>query len=213
MLARVFIDRPIFAVVVSIVITLAGTIALFSLPIAQYPQITPPSVSVSISYPGASSDVVAQTVAAPIEQSVNGVQGMLYMSSTSGSDGSYSLSITFEVGTNLNTALVMVKNRVALALPLLPTQVQSQGITVRKKSPDQLMIISFYSSDENYIDRDLSNFAHINLKDELLRVPGVSDVSIMGERDYPIRIWLDAKKLASRGMTAMDVASAVRNQS
>src|SRR5438309_950713 len=153
MFARFFIDRPIFAVVVSVLITLAGTIALFSLPVAQYPQITPPSVSVSISYPGANAQTVAETVAAPIEQAVNGVQGMLYMSSNSGSDGSYSLSVTFEVGTDLNTALVMVQNRVALALPLLPSTVQSQGITVRKKSPDQLMIISFYSSDERYIDR------------------------------------------------------------
>jgi multidrug efflux pump len=212
MLSRFFIDRPIFATVVSVVITLTGGIALSSLPIAQYPQITPPSVSLSISYPGANAQVVADTIAAPIEQAVNGVQGMLYMSSTSGSDGSYSLSITFEVGTNLNTALVMVQNRVALALPLLPSQVQSQGITVRKKSPDQLMIISFFSSDENFIDRDLSNFALINLKDELLRVAGVSDVSIMGERDYSIRVWLDPRKLASRGMTAMDVASAVRDQ-
>ena len=213
MLARFFIDRPIFATVVSVVITLCGGIAMVALPIAQYPQITPPSVSLSISYPGANAQVVQDTIAAPIEQAVNGVQGMLYMSSTSGSDGSYSLSITFEVGTNLNTALVMVQNRVALALPLLPSQVQAQGITVRKKSPDQLMIVSFYSSDPNYIDRDLSNFALINLKDELLRVPGVSDVGIMGERDYAIRIWLDPRKLASRGMTAQDVASAVRNQS
>src|SRR5580692_7210569 len=213
MLARFFIDRPIFATVVSVVITLCGGIAMVSLPVAQYPQITPPSVSLSITYPGANAQVVQDTIAAPIEQAVNGVQGMLYMSSTSGSDGSYSLSITFEVGTNLNTALVMVQNRVALALPLLPTQVQSQGITVRKKSPDQLMIVSFYSSDENFIDRDLSNCALSNLKDEILRVPGVSDVSIMGERDYAIRIWLDPRKLASRGMTAMDVASAVRNQS
>ena len=193
MLARFFIDRPIFATVVSVVITLCGGIAMVALPVAQYPQITPPSVSLSISYPGANAQVVQDTIAAPIEQAVNGVQGMLYMSSTSGSDGSYSLSITFEVGTNLNTALVMVQNRVALALPLLPSQVQAQGITVRKKSPDQLMIVSFYSSDENFIDRDLSNFALINLKDELLRVPGVSDVGIMGERDYAFRIWVDPR--------------------
>jgi multidrug efflux pump subunit AcrB len=213
MLARFFIDRPIFAVVVSIVITLAGTISVFSLPIAQYPQITPPSVSVSISYPGASADVVAQTVAAPIEQSVNGVQGMLYMSSTSGSDGSYSLSVTFEVGTDLNTALVMVQNRVTLALPLLPSSVQNQGITIRKKTPDQLMIISLYTTDKNYTNIDLSNFALINLKDELLRVDGVSDVSIMGEKDFSIRVWLDPQKLASRNLTAIDVAAAVRSQS
>src|SRR5579871_3047128 len=212
MLARFFIDRPIFATVVSVVITMCGGIAVVALPIAQYPQITPASVSLSISYPGANAQVVQDTIAAPIEQALNGVPGMLYMSSTSGSDGSYSLSITFDVGTNLNTALVMVQNRVALALPLLPSQVQAQGITVRKKSPDQLMIVSFYSSDERYIDRDLSNFALINLKDELLRVDGVSDVSIMGERDYSIRIWLDPRKLASRGMTAMDVANAVRSQ-
>jgi multidrug efflux pump len=213
MFARFFIDRPIFAMVVSIVITLAGTIALFSLPIAQYPQITPPSVSVSISYPGASADVVAQTVAAPIEQSVNGVQGMLYMSSTSGSDGSYGLSVTFEVGTNLNTALVMVQNRVTLAMPLLPSSVQNQGITIRKKTPDQLMIISLYTEDKNYTNIDLSNFALINLKDELLRVDGVADVSIMGEKDYSIRVWLDPEKLAARNLTAIDVVNAVRNQS
>src|SRR5271166_6585191 len=213
MLARFFIDRPIFAMVVSIVITLAGTIALFSLPIAQYPQITPPSVSVSISYPGASAEVVAQTVAAPIEQSVNGVQGMLYMSSNSGSDGSYTLSVTFEVGTDLNTALVMVQNRVTLALPLLPSSVQNQGITIRKKTPDMLMIISLYTTDKNYTNIDLSNFALINLRDELLRVDGVSDINIMGEKDFSIRVWLDPRKLAARNLTAIDVANAIRSQS
>src|SRR5580704_9992065 len=212
MLARFFIDRPIFGIVVSVVITLGGTIALFSLPIAQYPQITPPSVSVSISYPGASADVVAQTVAAPIEQAVNGVQGMLYMSSNSGSDGSYSLSVTFEVGTDLNTALVMVQNRVTLALPLLPSSVQNQGITIRKKTPDMLMIISLYTTEKNYTNIDLSNFALINLKDELLRVEGVSDVSIMGEKDFCIRVWLDPGKLAARNLTASDVANAIRSQ-
>ncbi len=213
MLARFFIDRPIFGTVLSVVITLCGGIAMVSLPIALYPKVTPPSVSLSLSYPGANAQVVQDTIAAPIEQAVNGVQGMLYMSSSSGSDGSYSLSITFDVGTDINTALVMVQNRVALALPLLPSEVQAQGITVRKKSPDQLMIVSFYSNDPNYIDRDLSNFALINLKDEILRVPGVADVGIMGERDYAIRVWLDPRKLASRGMTAMDVATAVKNQS
>jgi multidrug efflux pump len=213
MLARFFIDRPIFAVVVSVVITLAGTIALFSLPVAQYPPITPPSVSVSISYPGASAQVVAESVAAPIEQSVNGVQGMLYMSSNSGSDGSYTLSVTFEVGTDLNTALVMVQNRVAMAMPLLPSSVQNQGITIRKKTPDMLMIISLYTTDRNYTNIDLSNFALINLKDELLRVDGVSDVNIMGEKDFSIRAWLDPRKLAARNLTAVDVANAIRGQS
>src|SRR5262245_18349595 len=134
MLSRFFIDRPIFATVLSVVITLVGGIALFSLPIAQYPRITPPGVVVATSYPGANAQVVAETVAAPIEQQVTGVPGMLYMSSQSGNDGSYSLGVTFDVGVNLNTALVMVQNRVALAMPLLPTPVQNQGITIRKKN-------------------------------------------------------------------------------
>src|SRR6202049_668340 len=213
MLACFLIDRPIFATVVSGVITLCGGSAMVALPIAQYPQITPPSVSLSISYLGANAQVVQDTIAAPIEQAVNGVPGMLYMSSTSGSDGSYSLSVTFEVGTDLNTALVMVQNRVTLALPLLPSSVQSQGITVRKKTPDMLMIISLYTTEKNYTNVDLSNFALINLKDELLRVEGVSDVSIMGEKDFSIRVWLDPRKLAARNLTAIDVANAIRSQS
>src|ERR1700742_1550508 len=150
MISRFFIDRPIFASVVSIVITLIGAIALFYLPIAQYPRITPPGVSVSINYPGASAKVVADTVAAPIEQQVNGVEGMLYMSSQMGNDGSYTLTVTFDIGVDLNTALVMVQNRVALAMPQLPSQVQNQGITVRKKTPDILMIVNFLSPDGRY---------------------------------------------------------------
>src|SRR6201993_4831241 len=141
MISRFFIDRPIFAAVLSIFITVTGAIAGFSPPIARYPQITPPAVAVAINYPGASAQVVADTVAAPIEQQVNGVEGMLYMSSQSGNDGSYSLTVTFEVGTDLNTALVMVQNRVTLALPQLPTEVQRQGITIRKKTPDILSVI------------------------------------------------------------------------
>src|SRR4029077_5049516 len=144
MIAPFFINRPIFAAVVSIVITLIGGIALVSLPIAQYPRITPPGVQVSISYPGASAPVVADTVAAPIEQQVNGVEGMLYMSSQMGNDGSYTLTVTFDLDTDLNTALVMVQNRVALAMPQLPTAVQNQGITIRKKTPDILMIVNFF---------------------------------------------------------------------
>src|SRR5437764_868906 len=177
MISRFFIDRPIFAAVLSIVITLTGGLALLALPIAQYPEITPPSVQVSISYPGASSAVVADTVAAPIEQQVNGVAGMLYMWSQSGNDGSYSLSVTFEVGTDLNTALVMVQNRVALAMPLLPTQVQNQGITIRKKTPDILMVVNFISPSGRYDDIYLSNFAAIHVKDELLRVDRLTDIT------------------------------------
>jgi multidrug efflux pump len=212
MISRFFIDRPIFATVLSLVITLTGGIALYTLPIAQYPRITPPGVSVSISYPGASAQVVADTVAAPIEQSVTGVPGMLYMSSQSGNDGSYSLAVTFDVNTDLDAALVMVQNRVTLAMPLLPTQVQNQGITIRKKTPDILMIINLSSPDGRYDDLYLSNFGLINIRDELLRVDGVSDVNIFGERDYSIRAWLDPQKLASRHMTAIDVANAVRTQ-
>jgi multidrug efflux pump subunit AcrB len=212
MISRFFIDRPIFATVLSVVITLIGGIALLYLPVAQYPRITPPGVVVSISYPGASSQVVADTVAAPIEQQVNGVQGMLYMSSQSGNDGSYSLTVTFDIGTDLKTALVMVQNRVALAMPQLPTEVQNQGITIRKKTPDILMIVNFYSPDGRYDDIYLSNFATLNVKDELLRVEGVSDITYQGQRDYSVRAWLDPQKLAARNMTAMDVATAIRAQ-
>jgi multidrug efflux pump len=212
MISRFFIDRPIFATVLSVVITLTGFIALRTLPVAQYPRITPPGVSISISYPGASAQVVADTVGAPIEQQVNGVPGMLYMSSQSGNDGSYTLTVTFDIGTDLNTALVMVQNRVALAMPQLPTPVQNQGITIRKRTPDMLMIVNFYSQDNRYDDIYLSNFATINIKDELLRVDGVSDISYQGERDYSIRIWLDPQKLAAHNMTAVDVARALRSQ-
>src|SRR3954471_6334768 len=211
MISRFFINRPIFASVISIVMTLIGAIALFSLPIAQYPRIAPPGVSISISYPGASAKVVADTVASPIEQQVNGVPGMLYMSSQCGNDGSYSLTVTFDIGTDLNTALVMVQNQVTLAIPQLPNFVQRQGITVKKKTPDLLMIVSFLSEDERYDDLYLSNFATIYIRDELLRVPGVSDITYMGERDYSIRAWLDPQKLAACDMTAIDVANAIRS--
>src|SRR3954470_23115920 len=212
MISRFFISRPIFASVVSIVITLIGAIALFYLPIAQYPRITPPGVSISINYPGASAKVVADTVGAPIEQQVNGVPGMLYMSSQCGNDGTYSLSVTFDIGTDLKTALVMVQNRVAVAMPQLPTEVQNQGITIRKRTPDMLMIVNFVSPDGRYDDIYLSNFATINIRDELLRVPGVSDINVSGLRDYSIRAWLDPQKLAARGMTPLDVAAAIRGQ-
>ncbi|HXD88819.1 MAG TPA: efflux RND transporter permease subunit, partial [Urbifossiella sp.] len=211
-MSHFFIDRPIFAAVVSIVITLAGILGLIRLPVAQYPEISPPAVSVAISYPGASAQVVADTVAAPIEQQVNGVEGMLYMSSQSGNDGTYSLTVTFEIGTDLNTALVVVQNRVMLAMPQLPTAVQLQGITIRKRTPDILLVISFYSPDRRYDTIYLSNFATIRVRDELLRVDGVSDINVFGQRDYSMRLWLDPQKLASLNITAQDVAAAVRAQ-
>jgi multidrug efflux pump len=213
MISHFFIDRPIFAAVLSIVITLTGYIALRWLPIAQYPEITPPSVQVAISYPGASAQVVADTVAAPIEQQVNGVPGMLYMSSQSGNDGSYTLTVTFDVGSDLNTALVLVQNRVELALPQLPTSVQMQGITIKKKTPDILNVVNFYSPDGRYDTLYLSNYVTINVKDELLRLDGVSDINYLGQRDYSVRAWLDPQKLAARNMTPLEVAAAIRSQS
>jgi multidrug efflux pump len=212
MISRFFIDRPIFATVLSVVITLIGGISLLFLPIAQYPRITPPGVNISISYPGASAQVVADTVGAPIEQQVNGVEGMLYMSSQSGNDGTYSLTVTFDVGTDLNTAVVKVQNRVALAMQQLPIEVQNQGITIRKKTPDILMIVNFFSPDGRYDDIYLSNYATIHVRDELLRVPGVSDITYQGQRDYSIRCWLDPQKMAACSITAIDVANAIRNQ-
>src|SRR3984893_4452107 len=212
MISRFFIDRPIFATVLSVVITMIGGIALLFLPIAQYPRITPPGVVVAISYPGASAQVVADTVGAPIEQQVNGVEGMLYMSSQMGNDGSYSVTVTFDIGTDLKTALVMVQNRVTLAMPQLPTEVQNQGITIRKKTPDMLMIVNFVAPDGRYDALYLSNFATIYVKDELLRVEGVSDINVQGLRDYSIRAWLDPQKLASRTMPASAVANAIRTQ-
>ncbi len=212
MISRFFIDRPIFASVLSILITLTGAIALRSLPIAQYPRITPPGVSVSIRYPGANAQVVSDTVASPIEQQVNGVPGMLYMSSQCGNDGSYTLTVTFDLNVDLNTALVMVQNRVALAMPQLPTDVQKQGITIKKKTPDILLVVNFFSPDSRYDDIYLSNYAYINVRDELFRVEGVSDINILGERDYSIRAWLDPQKLASRNMTPLEVATAIRGQ-
>jgi multidrug efflux pump len=212
MFSRFFIDRPIFATVLSVAITLTGGIALFALPVAQYPRITPPGVMISITYPGASAQILADTVAAPIEQEVNGVPGMLYMSSQSGNDGTYALTVTFDIGTDLKTAVVMVQNRVALAMPQLPIEARNQGITIRKKTPDILMIVNFTSPDKRYDDVYLSNYATIYVRDELLRVDGVADVNYLGQRDYSIRAWLDPQKLAARNLTALDVARAIRDQ-
>jgi multidrug efflux pump len=212
MISRFFIDRPIFAAVLSIVITLAGAIAVVMLPIAQYPPIAPPTVQVSCSYPGASAQVVADTVAAPIEQQVNGVEGMLYMSSQCGNDGSYNLTVTFDLNCDLNTSLVMVQNRVALATPQLPTCVQKQGLTIKKKSPNILLVVSFFSPKGKYDALYLSNYATIHVKDELFRLPGVGDITYLGQRDYSIRGWLDPQKLAARNITANEVALAVGGQ-
>jgi multidrug efflux pump subunit AcrB len=210
--SRFFIDRPIFASVLSIVITLAGGIALFTLPVTQYPDITPPTVEVSAAYPGANATVVADTVAAPIEQQVNGVEDMLYMSSQCTNDGSYTLTVTFRPGTNLNLAQILVQNRVNLAQPVLPDLVKRRGVTVKKKSPSVLMIVNLSSPDGSRDNLYLSNYATIQLRDELARLPGVGDISYLGQRDYSMRLWLDPEKMAVRGVSSNDVVKAVEQQ-
>ncbi len=212
MFTRFFIDRPIFAWVLSIVIILIGLVAVLFLPIDQYPDITPPTVTVTATYPGADAQEVANTVGAPIEEQVNGVENMMYMSSQSTNNGQYSLTVTFEIGTDLNTAQVLVENRVSQALPLLPSQVQMQGVTTQKKSPSILLAVSLISPDNRYDELYLSNYATIQLRDELLRVKGVGDITIFGERDYSMRLWLDPNKLATRGLTAVDVVNAIKSQ-
>ncbi len=218
MFSRFFIHRPIFASVLSIIITLGGGIAVWVLPVAQYPEITPPTVEVSASYPGADSQVVADTVAAPIEQQVNGVEGMLYMSSQCTNDGSYTLTVTFKLGVDLNMAQVLVQNRVAMALPILPDLVNRKGVTVKKKSPNVLMIVNLFSPPQPGHPEGirnnlyLSNYATIQIRDELARIPGVGDVTYLGQRDYSMRIWLDPQEMAYRGLSAADVVLAVGQQ-
>jgi len=211
-MARFFIERPIFAAVISIIITLAGGIAVVLLPVAQYPEITPPTVQVSCTYPGASAKVVAETVAAPIEQQVIGVENMLYMSSQSTNDGGYNLTVTFEVGTDLDMAQVLVQNRVNLALPTLPNEVKQTGVSVKKKSPSILLVVNLISPNQSYDQLYLSNYATIRIRDELAQVKGVGDVTYLGQLDYSMRAWLDPNRMAARNLAASDVVAALREQ-
>ncbi|MDB5292495.1 MAG: transporter, hydrophobe/amphiphile efflux family [Phycisphaerales bacterium] len=210
--AHFFIDRPVFAGVISIVLVIVGLIALYALPIAEYPEIAPPTVTVTASYPGADAQVVADTVSTPIEEQINGVENMLYMSSQCGNDGSMRLTVTFKLGTNLDIAQVQVQNRIAMAEPQLPADVRALGITVRKASPDITLVVQLYSPDNRYDSLYISNFALIQVRDPLARLPGVGDISIFGERDYSMRLWLDPGAMAALGVTVGDVVQAVQEQ-
>ena len=207
-----FIDRPIFATVLSILIVLLGAVAYFTLPIAQYPEIAPPTIEVRASYPGASAEIVSDTVSTPIEQEINGVENMLYMTSQATSDGQLAITVTFALGTDLDNAQVLVQNRVAVAESRLPEEVRRIGVTVRKSSPDILMVIHLSSPDGSLDPLYVSNYATLQVRDVLARLDGVGDVRIFGARDYAMRIWLDPEKVASRNLTAGEVIAALRAQ-
>ena len=212
MFSHFFIHRPVLALVISIVISLLGAVAVPSLPIEETPDITPPTVSVSGVWPGASAPVIADNVAVPIEQQVNGVDDMLYLSSTSSDDGSLGVTVTFEVGVDVDMATVLVQNRVAAAEPLLPEEVKRQGLTTRKQSTNMVQLVNLLAPDGRYDDIYISNYINLNVKDVLSRVPGVADVRVMGARDYGMRVWLDPARLQARGLTTNDVVRAIRDQ-
>jgi hydrophobe/amphiphile efflux-1 (HAE1) family protein len=212
MFSRFFINRPIFATVVSLFFVLAGLISLQVLPIAEFPDIVPPEVQVSARYPGASAETIAQTVAAPIEQKINGVEDMIYMRSVSAGDGSLAITVSFEVGTDPDQNTINVNNRVQAAESSLPEEVRRQGVTVSKKSSSMLMVLAMEAEDDRYDTVDISNYALVNVIDELKRLPGVGDATVFGSRDYSIRIWLRPDKLATLGLTPTDVATAVSEQ-
>ncbi|KXI21927.1 efflux RND transporter permease subunit [Photobacterium sanguinicancri] len=212
MLSRFFIQRPKFALVISIILTLAGSIALMNLPVAEYPKISPPSVSVTAYYSGASAEVVEEAIADPIEASVNGVENMIYMSSKSANDGSYNLNVTFDVGTDPDMAQVNVQNRVSQIESKLPAEVRMVGVTVKKRSPDLLMVLNFYSPDDKYDDKFLINYINLNVKDQLARVQGISEVNVIGGGEYAMRVWLDPEKMANLSLTTSDVNAALAEQ-
>lgn len=212
MLARFFVDRPVFATVLSLVIVLLGGISLIQLPIAQYPEVAPPTIQVTAIYPGANAQVVADTVAAPLEQEINGVERMIYMASRCTNDGIMNLDITFELGTNIDQAQVLVQNRVAIAEAKLPEEAKRQGVVTKKKSPSILLAVNLVATDDRYDQLYLSNFATIEVRDALMRIPGVGDVAMLGARDYAMRVWLDPTKLAIRNLNAADVLQSLREQ-
>src|SRR5271168_1600614 len=211
-ISHFFIDRPIFAAVVSIVFVILGGVSFSRLPIAQYPEIAPPIINVSGQYPGASAEVVAATVVTPMEQQINGVENMLYMYSNSTADGRFSIQVSFDLGTNLDIAQVQVQNRVAIAQPRLPVDVRNIGVTVTKASPDLMMVVHLYSPDKSRDTLFISNFATLEVTDPLTRVDGVGSITVFGSRDYSMRIWLDPDRLQTLGLTATDVTNALQGQ-
>jgi len=211
-MSRFFIDRPTFAWVLSIVIVMAGLVCVFTLPTAQYPPIVPPTIQVTTSYPGASAQTVADTVGQPIEEQVNGVEGMIYMSSTCTNNGLYTLTVSFVVGTDVHTAMMLVQTRVQLAMAQLPASVQKEGVNVQMQSPNILLAVNLISPDGRYDSLYLSNYAQINIFDALSRSPGVGLVTFLGQRSYSMRAWLDPEKLASLDLTASEVMNAIREQ-
>ncbi len=213
MISKFFIDRPVLSNVLALVIVLLGAVALYTLPIAQYPNVVPPTIQVSTSYPGASARTIMDTVALPIEEQINGVQGMIYMQSTSASDGTYNLIVTFDIGTDPDQAQVLVQNRVSIALAALPQSVQVQGVNVQKKSTAILQFITLFSPDKSYDGLYLSNYGVINIQNELARIPGVGNVNVFGAGPYAMRIWMDPDKLQSFGLTPNDVVNAIQQQS
>src|SRR5438874_3680334 len=211
-ISHFFIDRPIFASVIAIVIVILGGVAFARLPVAQYPEIAPPTINVAGQYPGASAETVAETVVAPIEQQINGVEGMLYISSNSSADGRFSIAVTFDLGTNLDVAQVQVQNRVAIAQPRLPTDVRTIGVTVTKSSPDLMMVVHLYSPDKSRDSLFISNYATLAITDTLTRIDGVGSITVFGGRDYAMRIWADPDRLQTLGLTAGDIVQALQGQ-
>ncbi len=211
-ISKFFIERPVFSAVLSGFILIAGLISLFKLPISEYPEVVPPSIVVRASYPGANPQVISETVAAPLEQEIVGVEDMLYMSSQATLDGNLSLTITFKIGTDIDRAQVQVQNRVSSALPRLPEEVRQLGVSTTKTSPDLMMAVNLVSKDHRYDALYLRNYAVLNVKDELARLPGMGSVQVFGAGDYAMRVWLDPEKLAVRNLTTGDVASAIREQ-
>src|SRR5215469_15827448 len=207
-----FIERPIFAMVISIVIVIAGLLAYIALPTAQYPEIAPPTVQVTATYPGADPKVIAETVATPIEEQVNGVENMLYMASSATADGSMTLTVTFKLGTNLDIAQVLVQNRVALAAPQLPQTVRQLGVNVQKQSPDLMMVVHLLSPRGTYDQAYISNYAFLQIRDVLSRLEGVGNVNVFGAREYSMRAWLDPALMYARQLTTDDIVAAIQSQ-